>query len=395
MKCDSCGKEIVMESVFCNFCGTKVTESNEADAAEAAEKQGENPAPSLEIEQDIDPEEALVISKKKLKQPKKRKRNVLIFVGVVAIFVIALGGYQFLEPYMRYHKAEAFLDNKEYELAIAAFAELEDYKDAPQMLQESKYQYAVNDMKIGSYEIAIEKFKELQNYKDSKKQIDESMYQLGKQYFKDKKHEQAIAMFSQVLEYKKDVRQLYVEANYSEGKKQYSNGHFDAAAAMFGNSKNFKDSKDYLNKLSILTEFQGTWEEEDYGNKQIIIDGWNFYTVHFPHSHETKSFQWGYTLEGNDLKSRNITYQRKLDKLVALEIMGRDTFVKISNSVEVPKAKPAPRVGMTEYEAQNSNWGEPTDINKTTTQNGVSEQWVYDGFKYIYLEDGVVTKIEE
>lgn len=27
--------------------------------------------------------------------------------------------------------------------------------------------------------------------------------------------------------------------------------------------------------------------------------------------------------------------------------------------------------------------------------NGVNEQWVYDGYKYIYLEDGIVTSIQE
>lgn len=54
-----------------------------------------------------------------------------------------------------------------------------------------------------------------------------------------------------------------------------------------------------------------------------------------------------------------------------------------------------PQIGMTGDEVRHSSWGEPEDINKTTTKYSVSEQWVYDDFKYIYLEDGIVTAIQE
>lgn len=52
-------------------------------------------------------------------------------------------------------------------------------------------------------------------------------------------------------------------------------------------------------------------------------------------------------------------------------------------------------IGMTAEELRNSkSWGEPDHINKTTTAYGVSEQWVYYG-RYVYLEDGIVTSIQE
>jgi hypothetical protein len=53
---------------------------------------------------------------------------------------------------------------------------------------------------------------------------------------------------------------------------------------------------------------------------------------------------------------------------------------------------------MTAAEVKNSTWGDPSDINKTTTKYGVREQWVYRSSsktKYIYLEDGLVTAIQE
>lgn len=54
-----------------------------------------------------------------------------------------------------------------------------------------------------------------------------------------------------------------------------------------------------------------------------------------------------------------------------------------------------PIVGMTADEVRNSTWGNPSHINKTITVNGTSEQWVYGGNRYIYLDNGVVTSIQE
>ncbi|MBB3154492.1 putative small lipoprotein YifL [Paenibacillus endophyticus] len=54
-----------------------------------------------------------------------------------------------------------------------------------------------------------------------------------------------------------------------------------------------------------------------------------------------------------------------------------------------------PKIGMTAEKVEKSKWGKPKDKNKTTTAYGVSEQWVYYGYKYIYFEDGFVTSISE
>jgi hypothetical protein len=53
-------------------------------------------------------------------------------------------------------------------------------------------------------------------------------------------------------------------------------------------------------------------------------------------------------------------------------------------------------VGMTDDEVR-ASWGEPRDINRTVTEYGVREQWVYGSYTYIsdntylYFEDGVLT----
>jgi hypothetical protein len=50
---------------------------------------------------------------------------------------------------------------------------------------------------------------------------------------------------------------------------------------------------------------------------------------------------------------------------------------------------------MTAAEIKESNWGPPEEINRTITAFGTSEQWVYIGYRYIYLENGVVTAIQD
>ena len=60
-----------------------------------------------------------------------------------------------------------------------------------------------------------------------------------------------------------------------------------------------------------------------------------------------------------------------------------------------PKAKLEPAIGMSAEEVENSTWGKPTKKNKTTTAYGIHEQWVYSSGRYIYLDDGIVTAIQE
>jgi len=64
----------------------------------------------------------------------------------------------------------------------------------------------------------------------------------------------------------------------------------------------------------------------------------------------------------------------------------------ISTGGEIKKE---PAIGMTEAQVRNSTWGSPEKINRTTTANRVSEQWVYAGYRYIYFDDGIVTAIQD
>lgn len=73
-------------------------------------------------------------------------------------------------------------------------------------------------------------------------------------------------------------------------------------------------------------------------------------------------------------------------------------YITTASTTSTTQIKKAPSIGMTADEVRNSTWGSPSSINKTTTQNGIHEQWVYRGTsktKYIYFDNGVVTAIQE
>ena len=58
------------------------------------------------------------------------------------------------------------------------------------------------------------------------------------------------------------------------------------------------------------------------------------------------------------------------------------------------KARGGVTVGMTTIQVLNSNWGKPEKVNRTVTQNGTNEQWVYGGNNYLYFENGKLTAIQ-
>ena len=41
-----------------------------------------------------------------------------------------------------------------------------------------------------------------------------------------------------------------------------------------------------------------------------------------------------------------------------------------------------------------ASWGKPYDIHKTTTINGVHEQWFYSVHNYLYFDDGILTSFQ-
>lgn len=154
-----------------------------------------------------------------------------------------------------------------------------------------------------------------------------------------------------------------------------------------------------------LDAFQGEWKDE---NGRLVISGdtLNFVyesTIGSKSFCDVSTFFFGYD-DGDNLVVMNQhsqpRYTISLGEDGALTIKNmigdEDTRVyeKISDNTEVPEEKVEPAIGMTEAEVYASTWGAPQKVNTTETAAGKREQWVYDG-GYIYLDNGIVTAIQE
>jgi hypothetical protein len=59
------------------------------------------------------------------------------------------------------------------------------------------------------------------------------------------------------------------------------------------------------------------------------------------------------------------------------------------------RKKPGVSIGdSSDHVIQNTHWGKPIRINRTTTASGVREQWVYGSKSYLYFTNGSVTAIQ-
>ncbi|MBI5792765.1 MAG: hypothetical protein HZA63_14945 [Rhodocyclales bacterium] len=59
------------------------------------------------------------------------------------------------------------------------------------------------------------------------------------------------------------------------------------------------------------------------------------------------------------------------------------------------QARPGVSIGMTQAQVLNeTNWGKPERVNRTTTAAGTREQWVYGNGNYLYFHNGTLTSIQ-
>ncbi|MGG6440505.1 hypothetical protein ABET52_13770 [Saccharococcus caldoxylosilyticus] len=85
-------------------------------------------------------------------------------------------------------------------------------------------------------------------------------------------------------------------------------------------------------------------------------------------------------------------YSQKDDEQVRKVTEEFNREEKIEHTTKNPKTV---SIGMTQEEVLTEGWGRPIDINRTITANGTIEQWVYDGDKYLYFENGILTAIQD
>ncbi|WP_144787402.1 hypothetical protein [Lysinibacillus fusiformis] len=176
---------------------------------------------------------------------------------------------------------------------------------------------------------------------------------------------------------------------------------------------------DDFDTLITKTEGKANEVQQDYNNLSLAYEKFNGIDEDLP-SVFTTATQLKYVYVVERLEEIKYIPDEIKEKVNELKIVAKDKEEEWSEKIEENKAihkaeyeksvaesnlkskinertmyPKAVYIGMTKEEVLAEGWGRPIDINKTTTTYGVSEQWIYYDYKYLYFEDGILTTIQE
>lgn len=277
------------------------------------------------------------------------KKVRIIAIIVVCIFIFGIYNFQVINTKRNYEKAIEYYNNGDYEQAASILEYIE--------------------------------------YKDSKIYCDKANYELGKLAYEEGKIVKAVYYFKEINNISIDSEGIYDKCKYLEliQGKWYSldNDGDDLITIISGNEyRNI-----FYSKLSGERYGPYVYQITYIDKERMIIEG--------ERNGDKIKADYTYKIENDVLKYH--AYESKSES--ELEFYEKK---KITDEEELEIVRKAdtlvsedPYIGMSREKLANSTWGSPEDINKTTYSWGTKEQWVYSGYRYIYLEDGVVTAIQE
>lgn len=376
IKCPECGRRNVSDSAeACPSCGYNIktyfdkarydTKNESKDDKRELEEEKQNLDKEVErIKEDIIP----------------KKMQILLCV----LFVLFLVAIKFVN---------AMIDQKKIE---------------------QDYITAVNQYKEGDYESSINYFQN-SDYKDSISYLKLSKYELANQLLQNNQDiDKAYELLQELGNYQ-DSSNLLEQYYYLKGVNNYKNGIFDIAKEFFDLDNNYEDTEIYLNNIDKVLPLQGEWlwqSKNPYDNniRGFVVDKWEI--TFYRDSDIMGVHSDAMTFDIDDVKENRVTFQTSIRRyeltftgnLMEAEMIKDDIMyiLKDESPITCKKEdflcyiiKEEPKIGMTAEEVRASSWGSPEEINKDTYSWGVKEQWCYSGYKYIYLEDGIVTSISE
>ena len=343
----------------------------------------------------------------------------------------------------KYIEANELLSTGGYDEAREIFAQLDSYKDSKKLLKECDYQKAEILYGNGDDQAAKDIYLTIERYEDSHDKILECTYNIAYSYYQAGDYLNAAILLyepgtGQLLHKESDdLRKLMAKDNRSwfikKAKEEFNKGNFDNAGicyqAVGGRYKLSDQEKADYDLNLFMIQIQGEYTAENRPGIQGIISGYNFtqgdvtykITPMFKRNngfeklvglldgqdgHYLESSEEGSVSEISDknggthwsteawrIKNTDRVARRESEQAANDEKAKEEKAKK--EAEERAKAKNVPAIGMTADEVRNSSWGEPKKINKTTYEWGTSEQWVYSLDRYVYLENGRVTAIQE
>lgn len=172
--------------------------------------------------------------KQRAAKHRRRKKAVRLIASgaalAAAVAAVTLWGI----PTLKYHTASQLLADGEYDQAIAAFADMGDYRDAETQVLECEYQKASALLSEGtetSMQEAERLFLSLETYGDSQENAKEASYCLANLYLEERLYEKAAERYQALGSYDRSEEKLQ-ETIYRQACDLYDAQSYEAARAL-------------------------------------------------------------------------------------------------------------------------------------------------------------------
>lgn len=267
----SCGGINKFEETECHKCKSSFDVLNSVNFDELAERK------KLRLE-----EKARQAAQYKMLADANRRilrKRIAVIIPVIAVLIV--GGVLILNFGVKkssYDSAVQLRNSGKYEEAISAFELLEDFKDSPEQIKQTKYEFAINMFKSGDdwvFDDAVRLLEELGDYKDSKSVLEKEIINKQKDYYEQGienlemgYYSTAKTLFERAGAYKDSYKilnaiELYRQALDSEASEAYEMlQKTDIDYGCIGEAKE---------KIKRYAEFSGVWRLESGSSKTLAI----------------------------------------------------------------------------------------------------------------------------
>lgn len=250
---------------------TSENEPKEIDVAENAVKESEE-LPDAVIEVEVEPqyeviecdvteetneeettvEEVVLENTDANKQPEKVKNKKghkgLVLVILIILLAGVLAGLKYgpdLINNYKYDKAVELADSGNFEEAVKAFNELGQYSDSQEKSRECEYNHALKLEKEGKYAEAKLAFENLGVYQDALTRAQACAYNEGKEALENKNFKVASQIFMDLGDYG-DSKEMVKECSYRNALSLIENKEYKSAIEILTAIKKYSDAKDKI-----------------------------------------------------------------------------------------------------------------------------------------------------
>lgn len=298
----------------------------------------------------------------------KKNLNILL----VILMILLLTGCKSSD----YNKASNLIKNNNYAEAIPILEKIPDYKDSKKIIEnEKKYENAVSYICKNDFNNALPILEQIKGYRDSNVLLQNTKDMQKLEQEEEKKIDIALTSYNKTgataEELKNFNRDLYSTI-----------GDYESYISIYKEDAKIFDIYIKLNEYGETYWKSGDTSEdhENYmnSNKDNIIKD---ISILNPNS------------TGSGKKEMDVVMQSVHSTLNGMcNITDSEWLAAYNTHGQIENI---PFIGMTKDQLLLCKWGKPEKINTTQTINGTSEQWVYPDYKYVYLDSGVVTVIQQ